>query len=106
MFEPERTPAEVQNLLKELEIKQNSPQDDCPPRNTRIENMDWCACSKTCEAMMIKQGVYAAKKEMTDELFKGINFALSISADVNYSWLRRYILDPRNILDGFLCNIS
>ena len=56
--------------------------------------------------MMIKQRIYAAKKEMTDELFKGINFALSISADVNYSWLRRYILDPRNILDGFLCNIS
>ena len=40
MFEPERTLAEVQNLLKELEIKQNSPQDDCPPRNTRIENID------------------------------------------------------------------
>ena len=46
MFVPERTPAEVDNLLKELELKQNSPQDDCPPSNTRIGNIDWCICSK------------------------------------------------------------
>ena len=52
MFEPKRTPAEVENLLKELELKQNSPQDDCPPRNTRIGNIDLCVCSETCEAMV------------------------------------------------------
>ena len=46
MFVPERTPAKVDNLLKELELKQNSPQDDCPPSNTRIGDIDWCICSK------------------------------------------------------------
>ena len=52
VFEPERTPAEVENLLKELELKQNSPQDDFPPRNRRIGNIGWCLCSKTCDAMI------------------------------------------------------
>ena len=52
MLETDRTPTEVENLLKELELKQNSPQDDCPQRNTRIGNIDWCFCSKTCVAMM------------------------------------------------------
>ena len=42
MFEPKRNPAEVENLLKELELKQNRPQDDSPPRNTRIGNIDLC----------------------------------------------------------------
>ena len=56
MFDTERTPAEDENLLKELEptilhrvplgLKQNSPQGDCPPRNTRIGNIDRCVCSK------------------------------------------------------------
>ena len=46
MFVPERTPAEDDNLLKELELKQNSPQDDYPSSNTRIGDIDWCICSK------------------------------------------------------------
>ena len=46
MFEAERTLAEVENLLKELELKQNSSQDDCPPRNTRIGNIDWLSAPK------------------------------------------------------------
>ena len=73
MFEPERTPAETENLLKELELKQNSPQEDCPPRNTRIGNMDWCVCSKTCEAMMTETESLCCKEgnDISDELFKG-----------------------------------
>ena len=74
MFEPERTRAEVENLLKELELKQNSPQDDCSPRNTRIGNIDWCVCSKICEAMMTETEILCCKEgnDILDELFKGI----------------------------------
>ena len=42
IFEPERTPMEVEHLLKELELKQNTPQDNCPPRNTIIGNRLVC----------------------------------------------------------------
>ena len=73
MFEPERTPAEVQNLLKELELKQNSRQDDCPPRN-RIGKIDWCVCSKTCEEMMTETDSLCCKEgnAIPDELFKDV----------------------------------
>ena len=47
MSVPGRTPVEVENLLKELELKQNSPQDDCPPRNTRIGNTYHTTQTKT-----------------------------------------------------------
>ena len=87
MFGPEVTPAKVENLLKELKLKQNSPQDDCRPRNTRIENIDWCICSKTCEAMLTEMESLCCKKgnDILDELLKGIisfcQLALSITAD-------------------------
>ena len=88
MFEPERIPAEVQNLLKELELKQNSPQDNCPPRNLRIGKIDWCVCSKTCEAMMTKTESLCCKEgnAIPDELFKDIIslcqlMLMSITAD-------------------------
>ena len=92
MFEPERTPAKVENLLKEL--KQNSPQEDCRPRNTRIGNIDWCVCSKTCEAMMTETESLCCKEEndIPDELFKGIIslsqlVLMSITADSgSISW--------------------
>ena len=74
MFETDRTLTEVENLLKELELKQNSPQDDCPQRNTRIGNIDWCFCSKTCEAMMTETEILCCKEgnDIPNELFKGI----------------------------------
>ena len=74
MFEPERTLAEVENLLKELELKQSSPQDNCPLRNTRIGNIGWCVCSKTCEAMMTEMESLCCKEgnDILDELFKGM----------------------------------
>ena len=74
MFDPERTPAEVQNLLKELELIQNSFQDNCPPRNARIGNIGWCVFSKTCEAVMTEtENLYCKEGSDTpDELFKGI----------------------------------
>ena len=60
--------------MKELELKQNSPQDDCPLRNTRIGKIDWCVCSKTCEAMMTETESQCCKEgnDISDELFKGI----------------------------------
>ena len=54
MIEAERTPAKVEKFLKELEIQQNSPQNDLTFRNTRIGNKNWCICSKTCGAIVIE----------------------------------------------------
>ena len=74
--------------MKELELKQNSPEDDCPPRNTRIGNLDWYVCSKTCEAMMTEMESLCCKEgnDIPDELFKGIislcqAVPMSITAD-------------------------
>ena len=94
MLEPERIPAEVENLLEELELKQNSPQDDCPPRNARIRNIDWCACSKICEAMMTETENLCCKdgNDIPDELFTGIILLcqlvlMSVTADSgSISW--------------------
>ena len=60
--------------MKELELKQNSPQDDCPPRNTRFGNIDLCICSETCEAMMTETESLCCKEgnDISDKLFKGI----------------------------------
>ena len=74
MFEPERTLAEVENLLKELELKQSSHQDYSPLRNTRIGNIGWFVCSKTCEAMMTEMESLCCKEgnDISNELFKGM----------------------------------